>query len=68
MWVKFYLINLKFLIFYFLTAYGVGDELQGLNPDATPSMLSDMINNALPPPFKDVKNNELAVSKFLIDL
>lgn len=47
-----------------MLAYGVGDDLQSLNPsDATPSLLSDMINNALPPPLmKDVKNNELTVS------
>lgn len=38
--------------------------MQSLNPnETTPSLLSDMINNALPPPLmKDVKNNELAVS------
>lgn len=43
-------------------AYGVGDELQQLNPDG-PSMLSDMMgNHPLPPLMKDMKNNELNVS------
>ncbi|KAG5674006.1 hypothetical protein PVAND_003999 [Polypedilum vanderplanki] len=50
-----------FCAFAHVQSYGVGDELQQLNPDAAPSLLSDMINNALPPPMtKDVKNNELA--------
>lgn len=56
-----------FVVFYFLLlAYGVGDEMQQVNPDAPPSILSDMINNALPPPMiKDAKTNELAVSFFI---
>ena len=37
--------------------------MQQVNPDGAPSILSDMINNALPPPMvKDAKTNELAVS------
>jgi hypothetical protein len=60
----YYCANLFFYInVHFFVAYGVGDEMQQLNPDGAPSLLSDMINNALPPPMiKDVKNNELAVS------
>ena len=46
-----------------LLAYFLGDELQQINPDGNPSILSDMINNALPPPMvKDAKTNELTVS------
>lgn len=46
--------------YHLFIAYGVGDELQQMNPDG-PSLLSDMIGNALNP-MKDIKNNELTVS------
>jgi len=47
--------------------YGLGDEMQQINPDGNPSILSDMINNALPPPMiKDAKTNELAVSHVVL--
>lgn len=58
-------ISIKFLRWLKLTVlvFGLGDELQQINPDGNPSILSDMINNALPPPMvKDAKTNELAVS------
>ncbi|XP_070491136.1 RING finger protein unkempt isoform X14 [Chironomus tepperi] len=52
-----------FCAFAHVQFFGLGDELQQINPDGNPSILSDMINNALPPPMvKDAKTNELAVS------
>jgi len=58
-------LNVTFLRILFFAAYG--DEM--LNPDAPPSLLSDIISNALPQPLiKDGKlNNELSVSKILSD-
>lgn len=55
----------QFDFLFVLAAYGVGDEL--LNPDAPPSLLSDIISNALPQPMmKDGKmNNELSVSSIV---